>query len=169
LLARFQAGDDGAFAELYARHRGPVTGYAWRMLGRVEEAEEVCTDTFCRLVDGRWRPAGTVRGYLFTVAHRLCLDRLRRRASMGRALLRLITGDGAASPEGALIDAELREGLDAALLSLPPDHRAVVLLYYAEELSSREVAEVVGCSDQQVRSKLAYARRRLRVLLEEGP
>lgn len=172
LLARFQDGDDAAFSAIYERYRGPVTGYAWRMLGRREEAEEVCTDTFCRIVEGRYRRVGgTVRGYVFTVAHRLCIDRIRRRGSRTRALLRLVTFAEVTpvddSPENAALHDERTAAVERAIAELPEAHRATTLLYYGQELPSREVARVLGCTDQQVRSRLAYARKRLRVLLAD--
>jgi len=58
--------------------------------------------------------------------------------------------------------------LERAIAALPEAHRAVVLLTYRHDLTSREVAEVLGCGDQEVRSRLSYARRLLRERLEDG-
>ncbi len=168
LFLSYKEGDEAAFDLLFERYRGPMTSYAWRMVRRREEAEEVCLEAFCRVLEGAWRPGGSLRSFLFTVVHRLCIDRLRKR----RRLLPLFpwTPRPAASsvaPDQALEADQRTRKVEAALGRLPEKHRAVLLLYYRQELSSREVAEVLGCEDQQVRSRLSYARKLLRAQLDE--
>jgi len=163
LFEAFQAGDDGAFELLYGRYRERASAYAWRLLRRREEAEEVVTEAFIRVVEGAWRPTGSFKSYLFTVVHRLCVDRIRRQRTRARFLpfLRRAAGE-AMDPEAALLCDPRSRALEEALSGLPEEHRAAVLLFYGQDMSSKEVAEVLGCSDQQVRSQLSYARRRLR-------
>ncbi|MBX2796851.1 MAG: sigma-70 family RNA polymerase sigma factor [Myxococcales bacterium] len=169
LMTAFRSGDDASFDQLYQRYSPRVLSYAARMLGRREAAEDVCTETFVRLVDGRWRPSatGSLRGYLFTVAHRLCIDSLRARQRRTRffALLRRASS-AQATAEERLVIGQRDARLQSAIQRLAPAHRAVVLLTYTEGLTSPEVAQILGCTDQQVRSKLAYARRKLREELE---
>lgn len=164
--------DEAAFAELYARYASRVTGYATRMLGRPEEGEDICTEVFVRVLRSRWKPTGTFRGWLFTIAHRICVDRLRRRERTRTVfgLLHAVTPQ-AASPQLAIEVAERAHRVDAALATLPEEHRAILLLYYTEELRSREIASILHCEDHQVRSRLSYARRLLRKQLgdEELP
>ncbi|MEN0063480.1 MAG: sigma-70 family RNA polymerase sigma factor [Myxococcota bacterium] len=167
LVARFRAGDEQAFTALYERYNARITSYAARLLGAREEGEEMCTEAFLRVVQGRVKPTGSFRAYLFTVVHRLCIDRLRWRGRRDR-VLQLI---GRAPPERE--DIELRTAtnerqrhLHRAIARLSTHHQAVVLLTYVEGLTSPEAAEVLGWTDQQVRSKLAYARRLLRRELE---
>ncbi|MEQ1506894.1 MAG: sigma factor, partial [Myxococcota bacterium] len=80
LVAAWHGGDERAFDALYDRYAPRITGFALRMLGRREDAEEVCVETFTRLIERRWRDTGAVRAWLFTVAHRACLGRIRRRS-----------------------------------------------------------------------------------------
>jgi RNA polymerase sigma-70 factor (ECF subfamily) len=168
LVERWKGGEERAFELLYDRYAGRVTGYAQRMLGRREDAEEICIETFTRILEGRWRNTGSFRAWLFTVAHRRCLERLRRRTLTDRvlSLFRTQPSAEAASPEGALLQSEQGQHLERAIASLPPEHRATLLLTCAQELSSREVGEVLGLTDQQVRSQLSYARRLLRERME---
>lgn len=170
LIDAFRGGDEEAFSVLYRRHSDRVTSYAWRMMGRREEAEEIAVEAFARVVEGAWRPSGSFKSFLFTVVHRLCLDRLRRRARAFRAEGR-IEAEGAPwtpSPEDAAAEDSEKARLDRALAALPEAHRSVLLLYYGQDLTSREVADVLGCDDQQVRSRLSYARRLLREQLDAG-
>lgn len=162
LAHAWQGGDERAFEVLFERYRGRAYGYALRMLRRPELADEVCTDTFCRVLERRWRPTGRFRSFLFTVLHRRCLEVLRRQSTWQRVKLRLMPP---ALPIPA--DTELETAGDAArvraaLHTLPDEQRSVLLLYYSQELSTAEVAQVLDCTPQQVRSKLSYARRKLR-------
>lgn len=168
LIEAWSNGDHPAFNLIFERYRDRVVGYCWRMLRNPEEAEEIATEAFCRVLEGAWRPGGSFRAFLFTVAHRLCIDRLRRRERTLRfeRLWRAATAPST-SPEQLVSADEQQRAVEAALGDLPPDHRAVVLLYYGQELRSREVADILGCSDQQVRSRLSYARKRLREILPD--
>lgn len=167
LLTRYRQGDHLAFEALYDRYKDRLNGYAARMLGRVQEAEDVTTETFVRLVDGRIDVAGqtSLRALLFTVAHRLCLDRLRswqRRDRILGWLARRPPPTVAPTVEDRLVRDQRDARLQAAIQQLAPRYRSVLLLTYGEGLSSQEAAAILGWTDQQVRSKLAYARRLLR-------
>lgn len=168
LVERWMGGDERAFELLYARYAGRVTGYAQRMLGRREDGEEICVETFTRIIEGRWRAVGSFRAWLFTVAHRCCIERLRRRSLKGKilAIFGAEAPPGAASPESSLLEREQDQRLAAAISGLPPEHRSAVLLHCSQDLSAREVGAILGLTDQQVRSQLSYARRLLRDRLE---
>lgn len=167
LAAAHAAGDAHAFDVLFERYRGRVLGYTRRMLGRPELAEEVTATVFVRVLEGRWKPTGRFRSYLFAVAHRACLERLRKRRTAQRYTpwLRVVPPDR--TPEEVAVLGDRQRQIDGAMGRLPEEHRTLLLLYYGQELASKEVAEIVGCTDQQVRSKLAYARRKLRALIDE--
>lgn len=166
LMRMFQNGDESAFDVLFRRYRDRAIAYAWRMLKRREEAEEVALEAFARVVNGAWRPTGSFRGFLFSVIHRLCIDHLRKRQRVIRLLPKATAVlEAPASPESEAIGVQRVKLLDDALDQLSDEHRAVVLLYYRQELPSKECADILGCSDQQVRSRLSYARRKLKELL----
>ena len=71
-----------------------------------------------------------------------------------------------ATPEDITASGQERARVEQALASLPEAHRSVLLLYYGQDLTSREVADILGCDDQQIRSRLSYARRLLRQELD---
>jgi len=167
LIAAHRGGEPGAFEVVFRRYRGRAMAYARRMLGRPEEAEEVTTEAFVKVLEGRWKPTGTFRPVLFTVVHRTCLERLRKRKTAARFHHK--AGSMDVSPGlDEQIDAQARKArVIHALDTIPHQHRSVLLLYYGQELPSKEVATILGCTDQQVRSQLSYARRLLRGVLEE--
>lgn len=170
LLADFASGDEGAFASLLARHGPAIKGYAARMLQSPQQAEEVYVETFLRVATSRgaWEPRGTVRSWLFTIAHRLCLDVLRRRKTARDAVPHLVElgwGPPAPSPEARALLRERAEELEEALARLPEEHREVLLLRVVHGLSAAEVGRALGRSEAQVNSEVSYARKRLRALL----
>ena len=170
LLAAWREGDERAFRALFDRHRTRITSYAWQMVRRQEVAEEICTEAFCRVLEGAWSPGGSFRSFLYTVVHRLCLDAIRKQGRKQRALIRLRAGTaGTGTPEAAAEESQDRRRLQAAMTRLPEQHRATLLLYYQQELSSQEVAAVLGIADHQVRSRLSYARKLLRKELTDDP
>lgn len=171
LLIGFRDGDEAAFDQLVVRHGGAVKGFATRVVGDPHLAEDIFVETFVRVIEtaGRWRPGGSVRSFVFTIAYRLCMDACRRRSRHLRAVGQLDPGGqpgGLGDPETSAVASERARALEAAIGELPEAHRAVVLLTYRQDMNSREVAEVLGCSDQEVRSRLSYARRLLRQCLE---
>lgn len=168
LAADHAAGDPEAFERLFERYRGKVHGYARRMLGRAEEADEVTAQTFVRILEGRYEPTGRFRSYLFAVAHRACLERLRKRRTADKYVPWLKVVAPSRTPEEVALVGDDQRRMERAIATLPEEHRTVLLLYYGQELASREVAAIVGCTDQQIRSKLAYARRKLREAMEVG-
>lgn len=172
LLVAFVGGDDPAFDELVRRYGTGIKSYAYRMLHNMEQAEEIYLETFAVMVKERSRlqATGTVRGYLYTVAHRLCIGVIRRRRTESRAApqLRAIDGGQFTPPraDDAVEASELMADLEQALLALSREHRQVLMLRVVHGLSTRETARAVGLDEQQVRSQLSWARKRLRTLME---
>ena len=174
LLHAYARGQDSAFEELVERHGAAVKSYALRLLRSPERAEEIFEETFLRIIQGkgRWEPRGTVRGFLFTVAHRLCLDVLRARKRERDAvpgLIQLSAGRSfAPSPEAAALLGERASQLEDALGRLAVKHREVLLLRAVHGLDPDEAAEVLGITARQVYDRLSYARKRLAAALQEN-
>ena len=138
-----------------------------------EQAEEIYEETFLRIIQGKgsWEARGTVRGFLFTVAHRLCLDVLRDRKKERDAVPSLIqmseARQVAPSPEAAAQLGERAAQLETALGQLAEKHRDVLLLRAVHGLSAEETAEVLEIATSQVYDRLSYARKKLAGLLAE--
>ncbi len=165
LATALKNGDGDAFDQLFHRWRGRIYGYSLRMLGRPEVAEEICTDVFCRVLECRWQPTGSFRSYLFGIAHRRCLMHLRQARVARRNQQWVKAAAPVVDPEQHVLRHDRTERLMRAIECLAEDQRTLLLLYYGQDMSSREVAEVLGCSDQQIRSRLSYSRRKLREVL----
>lgn len=174
LLRAFAGGDTRAFEELVGRYGGALKGYALRMLQSPQQAEEVYTETFLRVAThrGAWENRGTVRGWLFTIAHRLCIDILRQRKVARDAVPHLVDLSTVRpcppSPEAQMVLRERAAMLEEGLARLPEEHRQVLLMRVVHGLSAAETGAALSLTESQVHSELSYARKRLREHLAEA-
>ncbi len=170
LLARCRASDEGAFAELVRRYQAPVERIVVRMLGAGDDADDVAQETFIRLhaaIDD-FRGDAAVGTYVGRIAINLSLNALRRRRwQLGRFIRRdvvpaaTIHEPAPDAPDRAVI-AERRNALAGALGRLGDRHRAVVVLRYLEDYSTRETAEILQIPEGTVMSRLTRALQALR-------
>jgi RNA polymerase sigma-70 factor (ECF subfamily) len=172
LMLRFQAGDVQAFEELVRRHRTPVFSFLLRLTGDRGRAEDLCQETFLRVVkaaDG-WEPRATFRTWVFALARNLAIDEARRQAFRRVEPLddpaREAQASEAPGPDRAAEGALLRPKLEAALAALPGEQREVFLLREHAGLRFAEIAEVTGVPENTVKSRMRYALEALRARLE---
>lgn len=125
---------------------------------------------------GDIREPKAFRAWLYRTVKNACLIGRRKRVQEPGRLLsleELMPGDdlrlpsGGRSPEQLALDGRTRVRLRRAMASLPPSFRVVVFLRDVEGLSTREVAQVVGISEDNVKTRLHRARLQLRKSLEE--
>lgn len=164
LVVRAQLGERAAWAELVARWRVPVWTYVRRMLD-AERADDVSQEVWLAVVRGlpRLREPGRFAPWLFTIARRSVTDRLRgeyAREKEGFAADEALAED----PVEAMAD---RAELVAALAGLPVLEREILVLFYLEDLSVEECAQICDVPAGTVKSRLNRARRMLREHLEE--
>jgi RNA polymerase sigma factor (sigma-70 family) len=168
LMALVERGDADAFRTVIDRHLMRVQRLAARMLGDVNEAEEVAQDAFLRLwmFAKSWHPGpdNSVVPWLRRVATNLCLDRLRRRRFISDVEPPDRPDPAALAP--AVIDAERVYGaVKRSLLSVPDRQRAALVLTYYEELSNAEAARTMDMHVKAFESLLLRARATLRTAL----
>lgn len=158
------AGRRPAFAELVRRHQGKVRGLLLRLGGDRSLADDLAQEVFLRayrgLVGFQGRSAfGT---WIYRIAYNVYLN---QRARVKRfSELPDDYGSSAQAPEDALSAprADLRRDLAAAIATLPERYRAVVVLYYLEEVTYPEIAEILRVPLGTVKTHLHRAKRMLR-------
>jgi len=173
LMAAWQGGDHEAFDVLVLRWHARLFGFLLRTCPSGQAAEDAYSETLMRLVTQRDRFDTSRRfpAWLFALARNASLDavrkeqRRRRLRMLWRRDLEAVWAPGA--PDERLLARGRGERVEVALQQLPEVHRTVALLTWHQGLTGPEVAEVTGLSHREVRDKLAYARKKLRALLEE--
>jgi RNA polymerase sigma-70 factor (ECF subfamily) len=181
LLAQLRAGDGRAYEALVRACSGRLLAAARRLLRNEEDARDAVQEAFLlafRAVD-RFEGASSLSTWLHRIAINCALMKIRSRAcrpeSSIEELLPRFEADGHTtvpyepwpeSGESAVLSAEMRAEVRAAIDRLPETHRMVLLLRDIEELSTEEAAEVLGITPNAVKIRLHRARQALRELLD---
>jgi RNA polymerase sigma-70 factor (ECF subfamily) len=174
-LARAQAGDHHAFAQLYALHKRRIYSLCLRMVGNAAEAEDLTQEAFLQL----HRKIATFRGdsafstWLHRLAINVVLMHLRKKGLPEVSLEETMEPqqeDGPRKDIGArdnvLAGSIDRVNLERAIESLPPGYRIIFVLHDIEGYEHNEIAEMMGCSIGNSKSQLHKARMKLRDLLK---
>jgi RNA polymerase sigma-70 factor (ECF subfamily) len=168
LMLRFQAGDVPAFETLVRRHRTPVFSFLLRLTGDRGRAEDLCQETFLKVVRGAadWAPRARFQTWVYAMARNQAVDEARRqafrRADPLDAAPAAATASDGPTPDRGAESALLRPKLEAALAALPEEQREVFLLREYAGLRFHEIASVTGVPENTVKSRMRYALEGLR-------
>lgn len=166
LALRCQTGDPAAFADLIAVMERPLLYYATSLTGNQDAALDVLQDVWLRVIRGirKLKDPGSLKPWLYAITHGVAVDRIRRDYRRDKAeQAQLDDALNIDEPSFAEEDATaIRDALD----HLGVKHREVLVLYFLQDLSILEIAKVVGCSEGTVKSRIHYAKRQLKQILE---
>ena len=162
------------FSEAAPRHFDALYGFAMVLTRDPTEAEDLVQETYLRAVGAfdRLVPDSNPKNWLLTIMRNTWLNQLRQK---GSGLVELDSNeegsaewlDRAADDPYAVMARKIRlEELGAAIASLPPVYRQVVVLRDIEGLSYRQIADILGCPVGTVMSRLGRGRNRLRLMLD---
>jgi RNA polymerase sigma-70 factor (ECF subfamily) len=170
-------GEPTAFGELVRRHGDSVLGYLIKMSGNRQQAEDLFQETFKRVHEkAHTFHGGQFRSWLFTVATNVAIDNMRKRKRVrvvslnqrldcanqnSQELGNVAIADNSCNPSQQAQRAERIEKVRQAVESLPLKQRATLVLAYYQQLSYREVAEVMSCSIGTVKTQMYRALRTL--------
>jgi len=164
LLQLMGTGDEDAFLTLYRRHQGPIFRFALHMSGNLEMAEEVTQEVFVALLSspgGYSAGQGCLEGYLIGIARNRVRSHLRTSQRLVYGLEEITKEPRDETGEllfQALNNEQELAVLQAAILTLPPNYREVVVLCCIESLDYEQAAARLGCAVGTVRSRLHRAR-----------
>jgi RNA polymerase sigma-70 factor (ECF subfamily) len=168
LMKRVAEGDRRAFEELYNLYHRRMARFLTRLTHRYDLAEEVINDTFWVV----WRKARDFRGdsqpstWILGIAYRKARNALRSAARAGQ--LNLDAESLPLTPSDEPFRAEeLRDWLEQALTQLPAEQRLGVELCYELGYSCEEIAAIMGCPVNTVKTRLFHARAKLQKLLPQ--
>ena len=166
LVARIAAGDRAAFEQLFREYGERVFRYTHRLISDVTKAEEVTNDVMLEV----WKTAARFEGrskvstWILGITRHLALNAVRRK--------QLDTVDVDDAPPiadeadtPATLDHDrnvLKAALTQALGKLSTDHRDVIELTFFHDKSYQEIAEIVGCPENTVKTRMFHARKQLK-------
>jgi RNA polymerase sigma-70 factor (ECF subfamily) len=168
IALRCQAGEPGAFEDLIAVMERPLLYYAASLTGNVDSGLDVLQEVWIKVLRsiGKLKDPGSLRSWLYTITHGIAVDRIRRNTSREQAeQVQLEDFQEADEPSFADEDAA---AVHQALSQIGLRHREVLVLHFLEDLSIAEIAEVVGCSEGTVKSRMHYAKRAMKGTLSGG-
>lgn len=178
LVEASRKGDSEAFEQLFRRHNDRAYRLAYNLLGNREDALDMVQEAFIKA----YRKLDSFRGdssfytWFSHIVVNTSLD-FRRARRPSRPLEYVNQDDEDAEPalpqerepdpSKAAQDSELRERVMAAIDTLPPYHKSVIVLYIIEEMQYKEIAQALDCSIGTVMSRLHYARKKLQDILAD--
>jgi len=162
IVVRCQLGERPAFDELIERWHAPLWKYVRRMAGETAAADDIVQDVGLRAIRGivRLRDGSKVRAWLFGIARRVLMDRLRAQYAAPE-MSEMDAADIAAEDAGADLEEDLA-AMEHELARLPAIEREVLTLFYLQELSLADVAGILDVPAGTVKSRLFRARQLLR-------
>lgn len=180
LVARAQAGDKEAFRQLVVAYKDRIHAMVRGMVRNEEDARDLTQEVFVKA----WTQLVTFQGqssfytWLYRIAVNLTIDLRRKQGRRKESLYEdKVEADGAEgaeipdphsySPQRAFLDKELGVKIREAMNSLSEEQRTAVVLRELEGLSYKEIADIVGCSQGTVMSRLFYGRKRLQEILKD--
>jgi RNA polymerase sigma-70 factor (ECF subfamily) len=167
LVLRCQTGDETAFAQLVERYGPRLRYYLHKTFGRrdgVEDAVQEVWFTVFRKVRDLADPAAFTT-WLYRIAQRQAHGLLRKRQLSCRTVeeAEQVTDPSSEEPD---FSAEEGQRIHAALDELSLEHRQVLVLRFLEDMAYEDIADVTGCQTGTVKSRLYYAKKALRSVLE---
>ena len=178
LIVRYARGEAAAFAVLYRRHEMRVWRYLERNVGNRATADELMQEVWFAVARDavRYEPTGRLTAWLFAIARDRMLDSIRttrRQVSLeslggeAETVVGQLTTEPSVGPLAALVVRDQTTALTRAMAQLPHEQRDAFLLQIEGDFSVAEVATITGSSVETTKSRLRYARTKLRALLSE--
>jgi RNA polymerase sigma factor (sigma-70 family) len=178
LMLRYAAGELAAFDQLYERHELKLWRFVFRSAPTRAIAEELMQEVWFAVAReaGRYQPSARFTTWLFTIARNRLIDQMRAarpeisidgQHDDGTPLRDSLADAAAVRPEAAAEAGEQVDAIIGAVNQLPAEQREAFLLQADGELSLEEIATVTGSSFETTKSRLRYARNKLRSLLQE--
>jgi RNA polymerase sigma-70 factor (ECF subfamily) len=168
-VAAARAGDGDAWAALFRRYQLPIYVFALELVQQHHVALDIVQETFINATRyiGSLRQNAQFGSWLFSIAHQKCVQHWRKprrdEVAPDENEAELCADD---SPSDLMIRREDEEQFMHLLQRLTEPHRAVLLLHFLEDFSLEEIAGITGVSTGTVKSRMHFAKRHLRKLLE---
>src|SRR6187455_1844935 len=178
LVARAQGGDIESFNQLIVRWERPIYALAYRVIGKEEDARDVCQDAFLRAYRALpgFKGQAKFSSWLYRIALNLCRDWIRRQrrapVSQFPEDIDILEAAAATEPVESIEDLVARRELSAvveeAMAKLPDEQRTAIILKEYHGMTFQEIADLQGCPLSTVKTRLYQGLSVLRRQLERN-
>lgn len=178
LVRQAKTGDAEAFSALYTEAFNSVYYVALKMLRNEHTAEEIAQEVFLFVYQniGELKEDEKFFGWVHQITAYKCKNQIRKKTEVlyspvsdddGDVSFPDIEDDSKARPEESLISEDIKQIILSIIDKLSDDQRAVVLMFYFQELPIRTIAEIMETNENTIKSRLSYARKQIRQGVEE--
>lgn len=173
LVEKAKNKDNTAIEKLYDEFYDDVYYICYKILGNQEDAKDITQDTFLEAfisIDNLNDPA-SFKYWINKIATNKTFNFLKRTKKMSvqspdEVNQLLDIEDVQIRPEDTVIDTDVKDTLESIIDKLPKEQRTTLFLFYYQEMSIKEIAELYQCSESTVKSRLSYARKFMRKEVE---
>jgi len=170
LMRIVQAGDYSPASEIYDRYSGRIYNFAFRFLKNAEAAEDATQEVFVKMLKhaNQFNGDAKLSTWLFSITANWCRDYLRKADNKSKEsddVLVQLPASPELSPERTLERRENEQLVRKALATLTPEQREAILLSRYQGLSYAEIAQIAGCSEGAVKTRVFRAMETLKKTL----
>lgn len=171
-IERVAAGDTGCFACLLDRYSRPIHSLILKMIRNKEDAEELAQDVFMKVFRNlpSFKADCSFSTWIYRIAYNTAISELRKKkqefVAIEESQISNVSEEEVGELLGCTTVTEQLDKLEAALTLLPPDERALILLFYMKEKTVDELTVITGLSTSNIKVKLHRIRKKLFVLIK---
>ncbi len=166
LMSRVAGGDLDAFDQLVERYQHAAVNIAYRMLSDEHAAADAVQEAFLRVLDKSkdYKPTAKFSTFFYSILRNICIDYYRKKKPDYLPDFEYHEKNSELPVDG-IIRKEKENQIHKAISELPERQKTALLLKHFEEMSYKDIAEIMDCSESAVDSLLIRARRKLETLL----
>lgn len=180
LIKQSKAGDIESFERLIAEHQKKVFNIAYRMLGNLEDANDVAQEALVKAYRGieKFKGKSSFSTWLYAIVNNACIDFIRKNRKVNMIYLdceyeteegtyKIQLNNNEDTPEQLFEKKEVQKLVHESINELGYNHRKVIILRDMEQFSYKEIAEILDCSEGTVKSRISRARTNLKTIIKE--
>lgn len=180
LIEQSKAGDIDSFEQLIAAHQKKAFNIAYRILGNLEDANDVTQEALIKAYRGiiNFNGKSSFSTWLYTIVNNACIDFIRKNRKTNVTYLdrEYETEEGSykvqvysneESPEELFEKKEVQKLVHESINRLSYEHRRIIVLRDIQQFSYQEIAQILNCSEGTVKSRINRARSNLKMLIKE--
>lgn len=171
VLKEIRKGNSSAFNALVAQWQDSIHRFAYRFFYNTDDAREITQKTFIRVYRNldQLDDLNKFSSWIYRIAKNICLDELKRSGRKNSFPLELVKNDRLhhENPSKKIETKELGEWIQKALQAIPEEQRVVVIMKEYEQLTFKEIAEILNEPESTVKSRLYYGFKKLRGIMNK--